>query len=107
MKSKRSKNALAARKLLFTTITGREGKEPGTYKRDISEKASAVQEFLESVAVDMPGKSLQQKKIMPDRVRRLHREFNRNGQSVLGHLLPPHPKAHPQMWKEEIPTRAV
>ena len=82
LKPKRSKESLKTKKILLNAISnGKHQREVGTYKRTKSEANIKLQEFLNDVSINLPGKktvgkkTLTQKKILPKRVRHLQKEY--------------------------------
>ena len=82
----RSKKALAARKLLLGVVSPNEtqsadSSEQRLYCRKQTIASRAAIEFFQEVSIDLPGKksvskkTLTQKKILPKRMKRLHKEF--------------------------------
>ena len=84
LKRKRSKHALGAKQLLVDTMSPQRATDGrGTlYKRKANAPATnAAVEFLEEVAVDLPGKksaskkNMEQKKVLPKKLERLRKDF--------------------------------
>lgn len=87
LQKKRSKKCLYARKLFLDVLTPEketdllEQETSSVYKRKKKPATKAAVEYLDDIAVHMPGKrtvlkrTLQQKKILPKKMKRLHRDF--------------------------------
>ena len=76
----RSKKALAARKLLLGVVSHNEtqsadSSEQRLYCRKQTIASRASIEFFQEVSIVLPGKKFVSKKILPKRMKRLHKEF--------------------------------
>ena len=96
LKNRRDKKSLASRRLLLDTISSG-NEQPGCkplvtspYKRTAANiKTATAVAFLEDISVDLPGKktvnkrTLTQKKVLPKRLKRLHRDFRSHYPEVM------------------------